>query len=437
MNQDFHFLPDFVSALRNNITYEELFLLVQKLSIALLIGVVIGLEREHSKAKDEKIFAGIRTYPLIALWGFLGAFISSFTDISVFIAFFILFSFLVGISYYRSSGDGRMGMTSEVSAVLVFILGSLVYWNYMQIAAIAAVLIALLLSLKLQLHQFVEKITEEDIFATIKLGLVTIIVLPLLPNESFGPYQLINLRLIWYMIIFIAGISFIGYLLTKFIGYKKGISYTAIFGGFVSSTAVTYSFSKKSKESENLASNYGVGIILATTVVYLKVYLEVLVVNPSLSVKLIIPLALLLICGTVVSIFYWKKISSSAISGMSLKNPFELKSALFFGLVFGVVLFLSKLSQVYFGNNGAYIVSVMAGLTNIDAITLTLSQLAKDGLKEEVAVNSIIIALLANTITKAIIAAFLGAGVLRSITIRGFGILAILSGIILIVLMTF
>lgn len=432
MSDSLKLLPDFFQQFDSQLSYEELFFMIQKIGIAILIGVLIGIERERTFSEQQKSFAGIRTFPFVALFGFLGAFISSFTHYSAYLTFFIVFSVLVITSYVQTSKEGKIGITTEVSSMLVFICGSLVYWNYIRIAAIIAIVLALFLSLKIKLHTFVETVSDEDITAVLKLGIVTIIILPLLPDRYFGPFQTFNLRVLWYMVIFVAALSFVGYILTKYVGVKRGISLTSLFGGLVSSTALAYSFSKRSKVSEMVSSNLAAGIIIASTIVFPKVFLEILVVNKNLISFIWIQLLLLMLSGLIISRIFWNKSKTNTVGEITLKNPFELKSALLFGLIFGVILFLSKLSQYYLGEGGSYLLSIIAGLTNIDAITLSMAQLAGKEITHEVAANSIIFATLSNIIFKASIVFFIGSEQLRKIVLKGFGGIALTASIILI-----
>lgn len=432
MSDSLKLLPDIIKQMNTQFTYDELFILIQKLGIAILIGTLIGLEREHSRTPGAKSFAGIRTFPIIAMYGFISALLASYINITFYFVFVVSIMILVGLSYYNTSRGGRIGITTELSALMVFVLGSMIYWNFILIAAIVAVIMAVFLSLKIQLHQFVESVTGEDIFAVLKLSIVTIIILPLLPERSFGPNNVINLRLIWMMVIFIALISFLGYVLTKYVGYKKGISVTSIFGGLVSSTALTFSFAKKSKENDSLSTNFGVGILIATTMVFPKVLLEIAVVNGELAKAAVIPIVIFMIVGLVLSLIMWKRINAVELTGINLKNPFELKSALYFGLIFGAILLFSKLAQSNFGDRGSYIVSFISGLTNIDAITLTMAQLsAKNTISSVVALNSIIIALFANLLFKGIIAIILGTKLMARYTTVGFGFFILTALLIL------
>lgn len=399
----------------------ELGLLAQRLGIALLIGLLIGMEREFSRGKDQNSFAGARTFPIIALFGYVAAMLSSIISLWMYPVFFFTFIMIVSISYFVTAREGQLGITTELAAILVFILSGMIFWNIILLSAIIAIIVAALLSLKTQVHTFVEKINEEDIFAFLKLSLVTIIILPLLPDKTFGPHNILNPRIIWYMVIFIAGISFLGYLLTKFIGYQKGIKYTGIFGGFVSSTALTFAYSKKSNANVEVVKNYAAGIILACTIVYPKVFLEIYVVNASLAMTMLIPLVILTAVGVLHSVILWRQTKTAALNGETVvKNPFELKSALFFGLIFGAILFVSKLSQIYFGEKGVLLVSFISGLPNIDAIVLSVSQLAGKSFNEITAAKGILLALLANSLLKFALSAITGHRELRRNVTLGF-----------------
>src|SRR5690606_23521672 len=181
MQDSIKLLPDYLVSTRNVLESEDLLILVQKLAIAIFIGLFIGLEREFSKPEEEKIFAGIRTYPLIAIFGFCTALITSFTSEWVYALLLLGFTILVTSSYIFSARQGRHGGTSEISILIVFLLGSLVFWNFIIFAAVIGVIVNFFLTLNIQFHAFVGKISAEDLHAALKLAIITVIVLPLLP----------------------------------------------------------------------------------------------------------------------------------------------------------------------------------------------------------------------------------------------------------------
>ncbi len=404
----------------------DLFTILQGLGAVIFIGLLIGLEREHSRSKDQKIFAGIRTFPLIGILGFLTALTASLTSEWVYVAVMFGFSGLLITAYLAAAKDGRLGGTSEVSAFLVFILGTMVYYGYILLPAIIAIVITMFLSLKIQLHTFVGKVSGDDIFATLKLAIISIIVLPLLPDRTFGPLDVLNPRLIWYMVIFISGISFVGYIFIKLLGKDKGIVLTGLLGGLVSSTAVTFSLSKKSKLQPLLSHNYAVGIVLASTMMFIRVFIIVLVLNAALVANLWIPLIVFTIAGYVISLIMFKRASKTELTDIEISNPFELKSAFMFGLIFAVVIFGAKAAQVYLGDPGIYAASTLAGLTSVDAIVLSISRLSAGAMMSGVAEKAIVIALISNTIVKMIITVIWGSQDLKKEVIRGLGYVLIL-----------
>jgi uncharacterized membrane protein (DUF4010 family) len=428
-----NFLPDYLSASGTNAADEDLFALFQKLIIVILIGALIGLEREHSKPANEKTFAGVRTFPLISILGFTAALISSITSFWVYFAVFIGYSALITTEYVFSAKLGRPGGTSEISTLLVFILGSLVFWNFTVLASIIAVIIAAFLTLKIQLHRFVGKISEEDLYATIKLAIITVIVLPLLPNRELGPLNVLNPRMIWLMIIFISGISFIGYIFNKIFGEDKGIPITGLMGGLVSSTAVSFSFSKKSKENKMLDDNLALGIILASAVMFPRIFIIILVLNSSLIGTVWLPLFLLMLVNLAVGYFMYKKNNASKSRGIiDLKNPFKLTSALLFGLIFAIIIFISKAAQIYLGSSGIYAASAIGGLASIDAIVISLTQLAGYKLSADMVSAAIIIVIISNSIFKAIIALIWGTKELGREVVKGLGFISLAALIYLI-----
>lgn len=426
------FLPEYLKSNHVFTGQEDIFVIVQKLAIALLIGFLIGLEREHSRQLTEKTFAGIRTNPLISILGFVAALISSYFSLWYFIIIFIGFASLVSVSHVFSAREGRYGATSEISALLVFLLGALVYWNFVIIAAIIAVVVMAFLTLKIPLHRFAGKVSEEDLYATLKLAVITIIVLPLLPNKTVGPLDILNPRMIWLMVIFVSGISFIGYVLTKLLGEDRGITITGLLGGLASSTATTFSFAKKSTEVKELSNNYAIGIVMASSVMFIRTFIIILTFNKNLLRNLWLPLIIFAFAGVFTGLLLQKKIEGHDGKSIEIENPFKLKSALVFGTAFAIIIFVSKAAQVYLGHSGIYAASAVAGITSIDAIVLTISELFTQNLSEKVAVAGILIALISNNLIKAFISIIWGTSNLKKYAVIGLASMSILPAIYLI-----
>lgn len=414
--------PDSLLNIQQPLTNSQLFDVVKKLGIAILIGALVGLEREFSKKEDEKIFAGIRTFPLISVCGFTAALLSTLTDFWIYIAVFIAFSLVLSVSQIYRAREGNVGGTSEIATIIVFILGSLVFWNYTILAAGIAVIVTLFLSLKFQLHKFVGKINEKDIYATIKLAILSVIILPLLPDKTYGPLEVLNPFMIWLMVIFISGISFIGYVLMKIIGKEEGVKITGLLGGMVSSTAVAFSFSKRSKKHPDLSIYLAVGIILASSVMFPRVLFVLMILNQQLISYLWIPLSAFTLISFGTAWLISKRIDKTETEGIEINNPFELKSALLFGLIFGLVIFAAKAAETYLGSAGVYAASGLAGLSSVDAIVVSLANLSSNGINEKVASAAVLIALISNSIVKGIIAISLGSKELKKYTTIGLGI---------------
>lgn len=416
------------------INSSDLFLLFQSIAVVVFIGLLIGLEREYSRKKEEKIFAGIRTFPLIGLFGFTSALISYITVQWLYAVFFLGFAILSTAAYYSAAVRGRRGGTSELAGFLVFILGSMVFLGYMLLPVIIAIIITSFLSLKIQLHSFVGKVSAEDIYATLKLAIITLIILPVLPNKTFGPFDVLNPVHIWYMVIFVSGLSFLGYVLIKLYGNKKGIFFTSILGGMVSSTAYTFSISKKSVNEINLSYNYAVSIISASSMMFIRALIIIAVLNTAFAKTLTLPFLIFASIGFIIYLIFYKKSTQIDDNEIILSNPFELKSAFIFGIIFGLTIFLTKFAQVYLGNQGVYLASSLAGLSSIDAIIISLSNFFNKTISPIEAKRAIIFATLTNTVIKIFIAFFWGNKLLKQVVAKGLGILLIIQLIYLIFL---
>ncbi len=412
----------------------DLLLIFQSIAVVIFIGLLIGLEREYSRKKDEKIFAGIRTFPLIGLLGFTSALVSSITIDWLYAVIFLGFSTLSTAAYYSAAVRGRRGGTSEIAGFIVFLLGSMVFWGYMHLPVIIAIIITLFLSLKIQLHSFVGKINAEDIYATLKLAIITLIILPILPDKTIGPLNVLNPTLIWYMVIFVSGLSFLGYVLIKLYGSKKGILFTSILGGLVSSTAYAFSISKKSIVEENLSNNYSLGIVAASSMMFIRVIIIISILNPNFARIIFVPMIIFSLIGFSIYLILFRKSNNISGEELNIKNPFELTSAFLFGVIFAVTIFITKLAQTYLGNQGVYIASALAGFSSIDAIILSLSKFFNESIVGSEAKKALIFATSTNTLIKIVITYIWGSKQLSKIALKGLGIILFAQIIYLIIL---
>jgi uncharacterized membrane protein (DUF4010 family) len=407
--------------------------LILRFAIALLIGLLIGLEREFARVKEEvKSFAGIRTFPLISLLGCSAALITDLTSAWTFGLLAALVGLLIAIAYTFDAREGRVGLTSEVAAIVVFACGALCYWDYLDLAAALIVVTFGFLTLKPQLHGLAERISREDLYATLKFAIISLIILPVLPNQAYGPppFDAFNPYKTWLMVVFISGISFLGYVLIKLIGGRRGIGLTGLLGGLASSTAVTLSVSERSQDHAELSRPFALAITLAWTVMFARVIVEVAVLNQALLSALWMPMVTAMAVGLVFCGFYYFGQRTDDVSDVKVSNPFELGPAIKFGILYAVILIIAKAAQYYFQEAGLYAAAAVAGLADVDAITLSMAELAgtEGGVSIPAAVRAVVIAVIANTIVKGGIALGIGSRGLRLALLPPFVAMLVVCG---------
>jgi uncharacterized membrane protein (DUF4010 family) len=395
------------------------------IATAIAVGLLIGLEREqsHPEGSERGGFAGIRTYPIVAL---VGALASLLEPASVWVPLVALAGVvaLVGLSYASDLKNGRdHGATTEASVIATYLLGALAashgaiepMTTRFLLVAIIAIAITFLLSAKTWLHAIAARVSREDFYSTVKFLIVAVIVLPLLPRRALGPLDAINPFNVGLMVVTISALSFIGYVAMRWLGPKRGALVGAALGGLVSSTAVTVSFSRRAKQTVSLVPIAATAIAIASTIMLVRIVVLVSLVNPSLLGALALPIGGAVLGGVLGGLLVYRR--SKAEHEPTIKNPFELGSAIRFGLVFGAILLATKAAQLYLGDGGVYAAAALAGTTDVDAITLSTARLA--GLSPHAAALAILIAAASNTIIKSTIALVLGG---RALGIRAFAI---------------
>lgn len=388
-----------------------------RFAAAIGLGLLLGLERQR-KMNHEMMFGGVRTFALIALLGAAGAFAQQELELTWLAPLtFVAVAALIVVAYAVTAGKGEIGITTEVSALLAFVLGGLCGWGQIGIASALAIACLLLLTLKGYLHHLAERVEAADVEATLKFAIISVIILPLLPNETFGPppIDVINPYKIWLMVVLIAGLNFVGYVLVKVLGNEHGLGLTGILGGLVSSTAVTLSFAQRSRQEPAQSSAFALAIVLAWTIMFIRVVVMVALVSRGLSAILAVALAMMAAVGLLAAFVLWRRNRSRKTGAIAAgANPFELGEAIRFGLLFGAVTVAANAAQAYFGEAGLYLAGAIAGLTDVDAISLSMANLAAgDPASTAVAARTIVIAVVANTLVKAGMTGSMGAPALR------------------------
>lgn len=396
--------------------------LIYEIVVATLLGLFVGLERERSRTADgksgdpEPAFAGIRTFTIVSLTGYAAALVGEKTHPLVFVGGLVIVGLLAGISHFASSRE-QLGTTTEVAFVLTYLLGGLVHFDHFLLAATLALVLTATLAMKRSLHGFARAVSNEDIYSALKFGAITLVVLPLLPDRTFDPLDAVNPRHVWLMVVLMSGIGFVGYVLVKIFGPSAGTGLAGFLGGLVSSTATTLTFSQRSREAPALSRGFAVAILLACTVMYPRVLVAAFVTNRDLALALALPLGAITaitLAATAIVHFAGRMARSKPPAQAEYKNPFRLMPSIKFALVFTVVLVVLKLAQRQFGESGIFVASFVAGLTDMDAVTLSMSRLSgSGGIETASAVVAVVLASLANTIVKAGIVLVSGSSGLR------------------------
>lgn len=388
--------------------YQELLNVALNFATAVLLGALVGIEREKHKAEEQEAAhtAGLRTFTLLALLGAGAGFLArSLASPWILAAALLVTGAFVAAGYFvtaRTSQDGK-GLTTEVAAVVVFLLGAMVMFGHQELAIGLGVVTAAVLAYKQPLHGFVDKLGWDDVYAGLRLLIATFIALPLLPDQAIDPWGALNPYKLWLLVILISSLSLVGYVLTRMLGPARGTALTGLTGGLVSSTAVTLSFAKEGRDNPKNAAALTCGILLAWAVMFVRVIVLVAVVNRALLTQVLVPFAVMaVVAGGFAAFLYFRggaKDGTAAKGSLTVQNPFSLTAAAKFAALFAVVLLAVKIVQEHFPPSGLYAVAALAGLTDVDAITLSMSEFAKSS-EPAVAVMAIVIAALTNTIVK-------------------------------------
>jgi uncharacterized membrane protein (DUF4010 family) len=379
------------------------------LAAALIIGALVGIEREKSKAQSGHIgIGGVRTFILFSLTGAVSAWLSQVLGNAwVFVVAVAAVATLAVAGYVvqaRAKPDA-VGLTTETAAVGVCLLGGACVVGQAALALALGVAVSVILAYKRPMHELVSRLGTEDIEAGLKLLAATFIVLPLLPAEAVDPWGAIRPRALWLLVILIAALSLVGYIATRALGPRRGTAVTGLTGGLVSSTAITLAFARQSREEGGRSDvSLASGLLLAWAVMDVRVVLLSAVVHRPLVRPLLAPFGTMTLVTALAAIFLLRatRRSEPAVAGVvPLKNPFSLTAAIKFGLLFAVVLLVVALAREHFPGRGYYVVATLAGLTDVDAITLSMAGLARDGGVELVtASRALVLAALANTAVK-------------------------------------
>lgn len=377
-----------------------------KILLTLFLSSLIGLEREeHKAAAGRYVFGGVRTYPLIGLLGYALALLPSADLWPMTIGFAVIASF-VWLSYQHKLQRAEVvGVTTELSALTTYVVGALVSLGHFWIAATLGVLSVLLLELKLFLEGLSKRIPAQEIFTFTKFLLLTVVILPIVPNQNFGPYQINPFRT-WLVVVAVSAISYGSYLLEIFTKGKGGLVLSALLGGAYSSTLATVVLAKRAKDTPGAASLFAGGILMASGVMYLRLVVLVWIFNGALAAMIAAPFLLLALVGLGVGWAWSRRRDQSEELKKEYvpRNPLELWSALLFGGIFIGMLVLTRIAMVHLGRGGVYGLAAVMGLTDVDPFVLSLTQSAGAVTTLTVAAAGMVVASASNNAMKGLYA---------------------------------
>ncbi|AVH32772.1 MgtC/SapB family protein [Vibrio fluvialis] len=378
---------------------------VWNLLVALLLGAIVGTQRgwvARNNVEGSRV-AGIRTFSLVGLYGGLSAILAA--HYSPLLLGFALLALVVLASIafvlkQRKSQD--ISITGVVSLLVTFVLGSLAVSGEPVLAAAAAVITAVVLDNKKELHEALQKLQEYELDAALRLMLISVVMLPLLPNQSYGPWQALNPYEIWWMVVLIASISFLGYFAIKIGGAKRGVLFTSVFAGFSSSTALTLQFSNLSRDQPTISPLLASGILLCCGTMFPRLLIVVSLINTELTPILWPVIAVMMIGLYIPAWFIWRStdVDFNEDQSANHKNPLALQSALWFGVILAIIMLLAHALSDWFGQAGTLALSAVSGITDVDAITLALGRQSTHSLDAYTAAMGIIIAASVNTLVK-------------------------------------
>lgn len=366
--------------------------------------------RDH---EEDNRPAGLRTFGLIGLSGGVAALLGRDFPALPALGLGVTLTVMLASYWHRSASGYFRGVTTIFAAFIAYGCGALSVMGFSVSATATAIIVALVLGAKERLHHFVRHLDQKEIFAALQFMLIAGVALPLIPNQRMGPYDAINPFEIWLMAVLISGISFFGYIALRALGPRQGILGTAALGGFVSSTAVTVSLARLAREKPEMRLLLSIGILIASTIMFMRVGVIAAIVYPPLLMGLALPIGSVLVISILCVAFMARRSDGLIFEKPVISNPLDIAPAIFFAALLGIIMVSSRALEAVFGSQGVYAISLASGLADVDAITLSLARFATDSLALNVATLGIILAAIANTVVKLLLALFAGGSSLR------------------------
>ncbi|NYS59324.1 MgtC/SapB family protein [Halomonas salicampi] len=383
------------------------------LALALLLGTLIGIERgwvAREKSAGSRV-AGVRTHALVGLLGGVSGLLAETLTPWAFPLMFVAIALIALVGWREQMvQSGDLSITGLIGLLLAFSFGAMAVAVSPALATACAVVTAVILDNKREIHGLLDKLQSHELDAALKLLLISAVMLPLLPNEGMGPGGVLNPYELWWMVVMIATISFVGYFAIRFGGAEKGILFTGLFAGLSSSTALTLHFARQSRLDTVLSPLLASGILIACGTMFPRILIYAAIIHPALIPHLVLPVTLMALSLYLPALLIWhRQRRHGPIDSPELnQNPLELRTALMFGALLTVIMLLGKWLREWLGDTGVYLLAIVSGIADVDAITLSLTRMSQDNLSIASAVFGIIIAASVNNLVKGGMAASFG-----------------------------
>ncbi|GMV09229.1 MAG: hypothetical protein AMXMBFR55_09630 [Gemmatimonadota bacterium] len=409
--------------------------LVIRLAIAALVGLAVGIEREwsgHGATGPEPRFAGVRTFLLMGGTGGIAGWLLTMDYTAIAVALVAGTSLLAAAAYWAAAREGGAALdgTTEVAAILVLGLGVLAGIGETAVAGGAGALAVLALSEKDAIRAAIARLDETEMRAALQFAVLSLVVLPVLPDKAYGPLGGINPRTLWGVVLIFSGLSFVGFIARKLVGDSRGYGVTGALGGLVSSTAVALQFSRLSRERAALSTPLAVGTVAATTVLVPRILILSYLLNHEVAVALLPYLGPAFLAGATMVTVLLVRSEASRHDGADEfveRNPLGLTTSIKMALAFQATLMLIEFVRAQFGSNGVLVSAALLGLSDTDALTLSMNRLGRSTGAVALAAEAIAVGVSANALVKMVIALALGGPAYRVRAATGLGILLALG----------
>jgi len=396
--------------------------LLNALLVSASLGALLGLERQWSGERDKpgaEALAGARTFAVWAILGTLCAWFSQTQHPAFFLLGFAgMFALIALTTYRRAAHEREAGLTTGAVGLATYLLGGLVFFGQVKTAVVIAVSLLVLLASKERLHALSRKFSRADVYHALQFAAVTGIILPLVPNQPYGPYGAFNPHTIWLMVVLVSGLGFLGYVAMRIFGEGRGLAMTGLLGGLASSTATTLAMSRQSRETPDTGQLCALAVTLACTVMLARVAVLVGAISLPLLGAIAPWLLLMAIPGMAFSLVNRSSLLAGHIpreEPREVRNPLSLRIAIQFALLYALIVLVVRWANATFGGAGVYFASFFSGLTDLDAISLSLSQMERGGgIDLQSATRALLVAAGANSLLKLGLATSLGSAAMRS-----------------------